>query len=196
VNANEQIQTLTVLLQPAAAWLAGLSARCLRDAADLRRAADGTYDGRDVVSWAARRIPRPELTDDELERLTLVAEHITPAADTYLDAMVQAMEGLKAKYGEQVLLSLFDLVLSGWREQVEAYRRWEADPLSQRQAAELERREAEEEAARIRLDIAVTCEYCSRLRRGPKWVNAKPPRGFAVIKGLCPTREERECAVG
>lgn len=192
MNANEQIQCMTTLSQPAAAWLAGLSGRSLRDAADLRRAADGTYDARDVLAWAARRIPRPELADNELERLLLVAEHVTPARDVYLDAMVQAMDALNAKYGEQVLLSLFDLVLSGWREQVEDYRRIAADPEYQRRTAEAERREAEEEAARTRLEIAVTCEYCNRLRRGRKWVNAKPPQGYATVKWLCPTCEARE----
>ena len=129
-----QVETMEHLSQASAAWLCGLSPRTLRDAADLQRAADGSYSGRDVLAWFAGRIGRPELTDDEWERLTIVAELITPERDAYLCAMMDAIDGLREAHGEAVLLTLLDQVLATSREQVEGYRRWEADPKMQHKA--------------------------------------------------------------
>jgi hypothetical protein len=123
------------------------------------------------------------LSDGETERLLVVADEIAPMADDRLPAMLEALDALRAKYGEHVLLLLWDEVLSTWREEVALT---ETDEGVRQRQAEEERRRAAEEAARRRLAVAVQCERCGRVRRGRKWTKGGAPAGHAVTYSICP----------
>jgi hypothetical protein len=53
LTSSQQIQALQHLSQQAAGWLAGVTARTLRDHADFPRDSRGHYDARQVVKWCA-----------------------------------------------------------------------------------------------------------------------------------------------
>ncbi len=74
-TAPSEIAELSKLSQQAAAWLIGCTARALRDWPDAPRNPDGTYNGRELVAWNRDKLERPELTDDEYEKLLLIQEY-------------------------------------------------------------------------------------------------------------------------
>ena len=113
------------LTQGAAAWLAGISPRSLRDVPDIPRAADGTYSGQDIVKWAAGRIAPPELNDgEEIERLLLVAERTHYAdEEAARRGSFHHLGALQQARGDGGLLLLFRLILDEWRWHCAGYQR-------------------------------------------------------------------------
>ena len=144
--------------------MAGISPRSLRDVPDIPRAADGTYSGQDIVKWAAGRIAPPELNDEEIERLLLVAERTHYADEEALDAVLSIIGALQQARGDGGLLLLFRLILDEWRWHAQAIKDLAANEEAHRKSAEFRQKyEAEKAArreARRELRIAVVCERC------------------------------------
>jgi hypothetical protein len=187
-NSSKQVEVMKKLTQASAAWLAGISPRSLRDAADLVRAPNGTYSGRDVVAWCAKRVPLPKLDDNELEKILVLTDQIS-CDEQAIDAMLRTIDELKAVHGEHVLMILFGAVVDRWREQARLFRELETDEETRRQAEELHRKSRADESAKKSLRIVTVCETCKKIRTGKQWKKGEPPPGFAVTYDLCPECE-------
>jgi len=186
-TVEEQISMMEHLKQKPAAWLAGISPRSLRDALSVRRNADGTYDARFILQWAAARVPeQANLSDVDLERLLVLAAMISVRTDQQQAAAVELLDGLRAKYGDGALVCFVDLLMEEWRAGVELEDNLAVDPEYERRQAEHARRMEEEQQAVDELRICVQCD-CGRVRRGRRWVQAVPPAGHKVIVDICPS---------
>ena len=88
---------LAALKQREAAWLLDVGTRSLRDL-HVPRNPDGSYDGRELVKFAARRLPVPKFSDAEAELLERVKESFTP--DDPCIGLLTAFDGLDAAHGD------------------------------------------------------------------------------------------------
>ena len=162
-----EIAVLERLSQPAAAWLAGVSPRTLRDHPEIRRAPDGSYDARDVLAFARGPGRLPELNDDQIEKLLTIAERI-PTEPIALNRA--AIEALVEDIGGDEQMALAAVGLALWHELLDcigAYPEgYDYGPADFRQA--------------------VVCLTCKRLRHGTRWYEADPPRGYSVMGAYCP----------
>ncbi len=199
LTRTQQIERLKRLGQQAAAWLIGCTAWALRDWPDAPRNADGTYNGRELVAWARDRLPRPAMTDDDVERLLVVQERLYggyPSEGETL-SIIDTLQDLRARYGESAWLVFVDLLIAEWAELDEPRR---AEVFRVPTEAEIRHRVDQEianqraNAARGRLQVAAICDYCGKLRRGQRWVKGEPPAGYVSVEGCCPqcaTREDK-----
>lgn len=114
------------LAQGAAAWLLGLNARTLRDAADCPRNSDRTYNGQDLVRWLAARSAVTS-TDDPL-----LSGSGSPALERYrLARAVEAEMNLDIRHGQLVPIDEFETwwqaeIAAPMRRAVEALQRLES----------------------------------------------------------------------
>ena len=120
------------LTQQAAGWLIELNGRTLRDHNEIPRDADGRYNARDLLRWAAERVPRPKLDDADYERLLLVADQFTwtfngECPDGMAVGTYNAMQALEAKHGDGVRVLLADLLME-WLREEDYWQRWEPKP--------------------------------------------------------------------
>lgn len=194
LTSAEQIAVMERLSQPAAAWLVGVSARTLRDHA-IPRAEDNRYNAGELLTWAAGRIPAPEmLTDDEWERLLTIGELYVAETGLAVGPIADFLTELRDKYGDAGLAAFARGLLEYCESEADAGPERYREPTPGELRAEVERRLQEEQRHRAfdRLDIAVVCEGCGRLRRGRRWVKQQPARGFAVVKDACPSCDGRQ----
>lgn len=180
------------LTQQAAAWLAGVSARTLRDYSDLRRSADGTYDAREVLVWSARRVPHPDFDDEQIERLMLASEFLYGVAggDVELLTILDELKSVREKYGDAGLAEFAKLLMREWSISIEPYRQKAMAGESEDDARQLR----EEAKARAEFRISVVCEKCGKLRKGRTWINASPPAGYLKMFGFCPEHSRKKTA--
>ncbi len=213
MTGPEQTAMLKRLNQQAAAFLVGVTARTLRDRTDAPRNEDGTYNGPELIAWWRNQLPRPSLSDDDLERLLVVrdvvSEKFLGLDDAILYSILDAMDDLRAKYGENTLIVLVELLLAEWRDLAHDTSRAEAfyipteaeireqilERFDGKVAERMTKRQAD--VARKRLHIAIVCGGCGKLRRGRQWTKAEPPEGYAVgieYEILCPACEDKDPA--
>lgn len=179
----EQIAEMKRLSQQAGAWLIGLSARKLRDNTSAPRNDDATYHAQQLLRWAADRQPRPELSDDDYERLLLVHEHGLHADDP--TPAIAIIEDLEHRHGAGVWLALGDVIRKAWRESVEANAIVDSPSVRAKRAA-FEQQQREQDAARAELRIVCKCMDCGKIRRGRKWEKRNVPAAFAALDSYCP----------
>lgn len=184
-TTTEQIETLQRLGQGAVAWLLDRSPRTVRDAHELRRAADGSYNTRDVLTWVARRWPRPKLDDDEYEKLLLLAENVHDA-EHHAAALVRIVGELRQRHGDGVAVELLDLLLADWQGYVDL-ERLEESPAMLRQREQQAREQEQQKEADRDLRQATICHRCKKLRQGRRWLRSAPPAGFVTLQGTCPS---------
>ncbi len=147
-TAATQVTMMQRLSQAAAGWLAGVSSRTLRDALDLPRGPGGTYDARAVVKWFTGRRPRAEaLTDDEEEPAAAARRAHWPRSGNKRRRSFHYRR-MRAAHGDAVLLSLLDLILRQWREDMAEYRQFDGDPKHREEKAAAERQRLADQAAR------------------------------------------------
>lgn len=85
------------------------------------------------------------------------------------DAIARFAEQLQKRYGDAGLIAFITQLLGTCRETWDAYEYVEPSDQQFRELVEQHRNREREEAARARLDIAVVCEICDKLRRGRRW---------------------------
>lgn len=196
LTGTEQIGAMQALTQQSAAWLVGQTARTLRDHPGIPRNPSGRYDARDMIKWAAKRIPEANLSDQEMERALNAAEIIYGAVhsfggDRVVVALADYLDGIEAYYGEAGLIVVFREMLREWRIQADLDRKFIERVTPDQLRAEIERRVRDEILseqrydAMERLDVAVVCDECGRLRRGQRWIVADPPESVQALKGYC-----------
>lgn len=109
-TSNEQTETLKRLTQGAAAWLIGLNARTLRDAADCPRNPDRSYNGQDLVRWQVARSATVAADDP------LLTGSGSPALERYrLARAVDAELNLDVRHGQLVPVDEFE---TWWQAEV------------------------------------------------------------------------------
>lgn len=192
-TGDEQIRTMRDLRQAAASWLLGYkSSRSIRDCPDIPRTASGGYDASELLQWARGRwVQRPELSDDDLERVLQCIEWTAPEAARCL---LEMLDELRRRFGDGGLL----VYLS---ENMAYLRRLNQEPIAttpppdtlpydeERELIEGEIRRRRESWHWERLRIRYVCESCGRMRHGRKWVQAEPGHGVPFVKGTCPACE-------
>ncbi|MCP4592121.1 MAG: hypothetical protein GY842_15410 [bacterium] len=167
------------------------SAWALRDWPNAPRNGDGTYDGRELVAWARDRLPRPESSDDDYERLPVIQEVLSDGEprDSERLSIIDSLRNLRAKYGESVWRAFVDLLIREWADVDKQY---QSEVFAIPSEADVRDRVVqkmvhwESRLARDKLQVATACELCSRLRRSRQWVKADPPEGHIVQRGCCP----------
>ncbi|OHB71977.1 MAG: hypothetical protein A2V70_18145 [Planctomycetes bacterium RBG_13_63_9] len=186
MTAAEEIKVLEHLSQGALAWLLNVSPRTIRDYHDLPRDGDGRYDGQAAVLATRRRVPLPELSDEETEKLILVADAIEGevANPRTILAINETLDDLTQRRGDTALVRLVAMILERFRNSAAACR----EELARPPRADGER--AREHAAWASLKIFVRCEQCRRIRNGSSWTKREPPAGYREILGLCPKCEQ------
>jgi len=187
----EQVAAMKSLTQSAAAWLVGVSPRALRDHPDIRRSGDGTYDATDLLEWVAGRIPEPALTDEELERVLVASEHFEVVDTLAVGPIIDTLTALKDKYGDPGLIVFVREVMAYFSARIADFPDQYREPTAAEMRVKAERHVDQEKrsVAFSRLRITIVCEKCGKLRRGRRWVNQKPPKDHAVVKGVCPKCE-------
>jgi len=188
----QQIRVLKNLNQQAAAWMLGCTARALRDWPDAPRNENGTYPARELVEWARDRVPRPDLSDDDYDRLLVIQDVLYNGepSDGERLSIIDALRALRRKYGENAWLVFVDMLVREWADIDEQFR---AEAFSVPTETDIRRKVDSEMSgwecrlARDQLRIATVCDYCGKLRRGRHWIKADPPEGYAVQGGGCPT---------
>ena len=199
-TADEQIKTLRNLRQAAAAWLLGFkSARSLRDAPDAPRTPSGGYDAAELVAWARTRQPRPEFSDDDIERTLQVIEWTTTDnARCLLDFLTD----LQRRFGDGGLLLYVDETMKALRQKTDLEPELTTTPPGPMTRAEeyeiitAENRERLRTWHYQRLAIRIVCERCARVRHGRKWKTTELPDGMPRVNAVCPDCERRRPAVG
>lgn len=194
-TADEQIRTLRNLRQTAAAWLLGYkSARSLRDCPDIPRTPSGGYDAAELLAWARRRQPRPDFSDDDIERtLQVIDWTITDSARCLLDYLTD----LQRRFGDGGLLLYLDEMMAVLRRCAHVEPEISPTPPGpMTRAEEYEIITAENRKRLItwhhqRLTIRVVCERCGRVRHGRKWAKAELPDGQPSVNGTCPDCEAK-----
>lgn len=186
LTGAEQIVVLQQLKQQAAAWMLGVNSRSVRDMTTLRRADGKYYNARDVVACAASRIPPATLTDDETERMLVIAEEIASETLTSGLAIARFADLLQQRYGDAGLIAFTNQLLERCREVWDAHEYKQPTDSQLLERLHQERQKESEQAARARLNVAVVCMTCEKLRHGGKWIKADPPAGYVVSWGYCP----------
>ena len=187
MKAPEQIKMLRRLSQQAAAKLISVSPRRLRDELDAPRNDDGSYNAIELVAWHRGRTDRPELPDEDYERVLVAREHLVGGfcglSDYGIAAVFASLDELRHRHGDGVLLMVMDLTIQqGLSDAADI----EPTPAQAAAQAEAKRKREAEQAARDALQIAYVCERCKRLRRGRKWVKTTPATGYLTIYDYCP----------
>ncbi len=104
-STKAQISTLSTLSQGAAAHLVGLSTRTLRDS-DAPRNSDGSYSGRDLLSWFAH-----QASGD----VTLGAPTDSPGLERYRMARAKMAElDLAIRRGELIEVAAWRELMARW----------------------------------------------------------------------------------
>ncbi|NLF73915.1 MAG: hypothetical protein GX575_33315 [Candidatus Anammoximicrobium sp.] len=194
-TADEQVRMMRNLRQTAAAWLVGFkSARSLRDAPDIPRTPGGGYDAAELVGWARRRQPRPEFSDDDIERtLQVIDWTITDSARCLLDYLTD----LQRRFGDGGLLRYVDEMMAALRRCAHVEPEISTTPpgpmtrLEENRLLETENRRRLEMWHRQRLAVRVVCERCGRVRHGRKWAKAELSDGTPAVNGTCPDCESK-----
>ncbi|MCY2988505.1 MAG: hypothetical protein NTY19_11650 [Planctomycetota bacterium] len=189
----DEIEILGRLSPGASAHLAGVSKRILRDAVGLPRAADGSYNARDVAKWAAGRLPTKagELTDEDFEILRTIADQFHAFSDGQAGTIITRLADLRRKYGEAAFVQLVGMFLDDLRSLAESVR-FDESAESLRQQAAYRRQQEVERLAQDELRILVVCE-CGRYRRGRKWIKGELPQDHAkVMTEGCPACKGKE----
>lgn len=191
LTAHQQIAVLRTLTQQAAAFLIGMSARALRDNPNVPRATDdGRYDAKGLFKWWSGRIGTCKLNDEDLERAMILADDVGYGQWRG----VRLLRELQEKHGSAGLAAVSEIFLETWIEPGDQDPGQEARPTETelRGAAQRAIHELKQQAARDRLEIAIVCCRCGKLRCGRRWVKAKPRAGYFVKKSWCPACEAKE----
>jgi hypothetical protein len=190
-TASSQIKMLQNLKQSAVTWLLGYaSSRSVRDLVDIPRNPDGGYDARALMQWARGRfVQRPELPDDDVERIRQTVEWTTGETEACLLAL---LDDLRQRFGDGGLLVFISELLAYCRGSNSAP--LDDSPLPDsiphdeaRQILAGELKQRRETWFRDRARIRVICDKCGRLRNGRRWLKADPAPGEPSVKGRCPT---------
>ena len=199
-KTSNDLATLRRLNQQSAAWLVGVSARTLRDWVDAPRNDDGSYDGRELVAWAQKRLPRPDITDQDYERLLVIIDELATSGAGCCSgaAMLDILTELRDVYGENAWLMFVDLLIEKWSEDFggdkpASYIEPDETEIRQRVLESIDNKRIQ--TAHNRLEIAVVCPECGRLRRGRKWVEDSPPSRYAVVGQQCNDCADAELAI-
>jgi len=198
LSGVQQIEVMRSLNQQAAAWLVDRNARVLRDAPGIARDQAGRYDAQDLVRWAVRRAPRPDLAPADVEKLMVAVEAIEgELSGVLLVSIIESLERVHEVYGDSAIVAFADLFIEIIKPCVDAIRAFERQP---RYQEELEQEERKREALRQRIEadreareslrVAYYCDTHRMLRQGREWVKApKPPAGFVIDLVACPKCE-------
>lgn len=191
LTGAQQIEVLKNLTQQGAAFLLGLSPRCLRDHPESPRSADGTYDARALLSSGMLHRDLPELSVDELEKAFAVAEEfvhqITPP-------ILRFMRGIRERHSDAGLSAVLVVMLDYWAELVDDN---ETEPTDQQIREKLESeidarlQSAQRDRLHQQLKVAVRCEHCGKLRRGREWLKARTPVGYVEAGSICPSCDKK-----
>ena len=181
----EQIHEMQNLTPRAAAWLADVPASTLRDAAAMVPPdREGNYDAREVTKWInARRLSK--VSDDDLEMIYRATEYRLNHG--HRGPVGRVIKEMRAKYGRGADGWFVDILLEAAEfegtEPPERYRRISDEELLARAKSAY----ARESNARSeeRLDVAAVCTECGRLRKGSRWVKAKPRLDERTIDSIC-----------
>ena len=187
LSSPEQVHVLQCLKQQSAAFLAGVSARTLRDHPQIPRHRDGSYDGRQIVKWVKTRVAMDDVDETILERILVAIEQIPQDCKA---PYVELVDDLIDEYGDLGYGYLGRVLAEMWRESYSFDRDDKyCRPPSDKELNglnESERRILIEQRARFGLRIKAVCERCGNVRHGRKWSTANVPEGFATIGDLCP----------
>ena len=190
---TQQIDTLQHLNQGSVAWLADLSQRSIRDAYDLRRHDDGSYDVRDVFAWLQGRdgSPPPRMPDQDYEVLLTISEGLCFARDQAAAGMLREFRRWQGVYGAEHLLTMLGRAMVDYLEDYVDFETRQDCPEVRKQQ-EAARREAEMESRAIaELRIATVCPRCKRVRAGRRWIKGTVPSDFYVVHDDCPDCAKR-----
>jgi len=122
----EEIAILQRLGQRAAAFLLGVSGRCLRDHTEIQRDPAGRYDGRSLVKWAERRaverglevaaetkekldlqrLRKLQIANDKAEGKLVPKDHAREVIMLGASAIRGCGERLRREFGEKALAVL------------------------------------------------------------------------------------------
>jgi hypothetical protein len=166
-TAPQQIAAMQRLSQQSAAWLLECSPRTLRDHPEIPRAADGSYDARELVRHARGAARLPDLDDDRLEAALRIAEGIDADA---LAVVRNALETLVATIGGDKVAALCAVSLVIWRHHFDAFGRFPT----------------QFEFGPDRMHRAMRCMVCGKVRRGRAWVDGPLPAGDIEVGAYCP----------
>jgi hypothetical protein len=193
MTAPQQIAMMRKLTQEAATWLVGVNGRTLRDhSAEIPRDENGRYDGQALVQWASGRRPRPNLDDNDFERLLLVVDECAGRwEDGLAIGLRQVMAHLEEKHGDGVRVLLADEIIRVIQSEAEY---WQGDLLLSEPTREQVRDELTRQKRELRefirefidLKLVVRCDSCRRIRKGRKWIAKDPPKSCTTRPGFCP----------
>ena len=198
-NHAAQIAALNSMHGRAAAWLADVPFTTLRNSVHaLPPNSDGTYDGRQVVEWAAER-RKVKLDDDDDESLLRASEAaVFEGGLSTRGGALRLLKELRDRHGRQVDSNFVDVLL-GLLEEGDA----EPDRIPQASDEELllsarAKYNAEHyDVAERRLEVAVVCEYCEKVRCGSQWRARELEEHEEPFQGSCPAcREKRKRRAG
>ena len=142
------------------------------------------------------RQPRPELSDDDWERVLQIIDHTYPED---VHALGDFLDDFQRRHGDQGLLIFID-------ELRRCLRRTRAlddedeigdeppAPLTKTEELQLLERENQDRLStwyRRRLAIRVVCPKCGRVRHGRRWVHADLAEGEPSVRGVCPDCEAK-----
>ena len=192
-TADRQIETLKDLRQAAATWLLGYkSSRSVRDLPDIPRTSTGGYNAAELVAWARSRQQRPNLTDDDVERILQVVGWTIPDDVACLRSF---LDDLQSRHGDAGLLVYCDELIKVLRTiPGEAIRETPPPDLTRAEEYELiqaANRDAREAWYRRRLAYRIVCEKCKRVRHGRRWVQIALADGEPSVRDTCPACEAK-----
>jgi hypothetical protein len=181
--------------------------RTLRDNPSAPRRVDGSYDGPELLAWAARRVPPVALSETEIEKSLNLAElGFERLLDADADGAIAVaaadfLGGLLARHGEAGLLAFAGEQVRLWARLAGTYRA--AAAARRNQTAEQRRKEIEarvkaeieaEESIdrRSRLDLVAECDACHRIRHGSEWRREAAPTDREKLMTTCPNCWPRE----
>lgn len=174
--------------------MADVPASTLRDAtATLPPDRDGNYDAREVMKWSnARRLSR--VSDDDLEVVYRATEYYLSHGNC--GPVGRVIKDMRAKYGRGADGWFVDVLLEaaefeGTEPPERLGRISDEELLARAKSAYARELNARSEQ---RLDVAAVCTDCGRLRKGNRWVKAKPKLDERTIGSICSDCETSDYA--
>lgn len=182
------------LTQAQAAWLVGRPANWLRDNAHIEgRAADGTYNGKDLVRALSGDFRAADLPDESLEAVMQLTEEFVCSVAPEVLAVLRLLEQIERDAGAAGLAAVTVELVKQLRD---ANQEWGASMRPERPTPEAIRAKAEAEIRELTLwdarqnrRVVLVCQKCRRHRWARTWRKAAIPAGYAPSLTFCPKCE-------
>ncbi len=197
--AAGQIQVMQSLTQEASAWLLGCTTRHLRDhGGAIVRNADGSYNAKELVDWNRKRVPIPNLTDEEYERcLQAGMMLLDPDPRKGAAPFLGFLEELRDQYGDAGIVAFFGIFKDAYAAEIreqrdrsgpESFDSWVGN---KRERYDDEVRHPYERSS---LRLVVWCVECRKRRVGRRWVAGDEPDRTVIFRDICSSLQVQEKA--